>query len=547
MWWITAAQALTLDAAVVGTELTIEITGASPSASVKLLASALGQGPGPCPVALGGTCVDLLRVDRVFTLSTDASGQASVLVPAPALDTLWLQAVQVGPVELSPVVDLSLVPQVVSLDCAPHVDNVLRYDCTVLLDRPAAVELEWTDGLGEPVVERSDATEQLEHTFAVWGMWADDTFTVRARGGTGDPASIEVTTDPLPVGPDLDLAVSGSTEAGPFLFNMGCDGTDELVVVDGVGRVRWYQDVADLSPSAVVTRGFALTPHGTVLVLVDRYEVAELAFDGTLLWSTPVADPLHHEVLWWGDKVAAIDARAVPFPNGLTYVMDGVQWFDAQGSPLTYFPHEDVVDPQVVTGGGGYWNPVFSGAIDWAHVNALGMGDDGTGVLSLKAIDALHKVVLDPDAPDFGDLVWTLTGKAGSPLVSDLARFSSTGVSPITFGDQHHVTVLADDELLFLDNQPGGPQLSRVLRIVVDEAAGTADLVESWPLNRRCPGQGSAVLLDSGNVIADCAAADTLLEIEAGTGAELWSMTASCPSGVTPPRPLYRALVVDGW
>ncbi len=48
-------------------------------------------------------------------------------MPAPALDTLWLQAVQVGPVELSPVVELSFAPQVVSLDCAPHADNVLRY------------------------------------------------------------------------------------------------------------------------------------------------------------------------------------------------------------------------------------------------------------------------------------------------------------------------------------------------------------------------------------------------------------------------------------
>ena len=71
--------------------------------------------------------------------------------------------------------------------------------------------------------------------------------------------------------------------------------------------------------------------------------------------------------------------------------------------------------------------------------------------------------------------------------------------------------------------------------------------MEQWTLGLSCPAQGSAVLLPSGNVLVDCAIDDTLLEIEAGTQAVVWSMTASCPNGASPPRPLYRALPVDGF
>ncbi len=530
--WTTGAWALGLQAATVGDEVVIDVSGA---------------GAGPCPPALGGGCLGVQRVDRALSLVADAQGSAQAVVLAPRVDTLWLQAVEPARAALSDVVELSLVPLVQSLSCVPHADNVLRFDCSVGLDRPAPVELEVVDDQGVSVVVVRDEAVASTHDVEVYGLWADDAFTLRVRADGGPPFVDGLVTTSLPVGADLDFALAGATDAGPFLFNMGCDGTDVLVVADSVGRVRWYQDVADLAVGAVASRGFALTPQGTMLVLVDRYVVAELGFDGALRWSTPMTDPVHHEVLWWQGRVAALDARALPFPNGATYVMDGVQWLDgADGAPLAHFAHEDVADPQVVLTGSSYWGSVFPGALDWAHGNALAMADDGTGVLSFKSLDTLQRVVLDPDAPDFGALRWTLTGKAASPLATDLARVSSTGVTPLTFGDQHHVTVLGPDELLLFDNQPGPSQLSRVLRLRIDEGLGTADLVEAWPLNRRCPGQGSAELRANGNVLADCAMEDTLLEIEAGTGVELWSMTPSCANGATPPRPLYRALEV-GW
>ena len=40
---------------------------------------------------------------------------------------------------------------------------------------------------------------------------------------------------------------------------------------------------------------------------------------------------------------------------------------------------------------------------------------------------------------------------------------------------------------------------------------------------------------------------DELRRNLAASGAELWSMAASCSNGANPPRPLYRALVVEAW
>ena len=552
MWWMSLALALTPTASwTPAGRVRVVVEDAAPNERLRLLLSTDGAGAGACPAALGGQCIGVIGGVRWIDRVADASGAAMWTFDPPTNgDTLWLQVVAPRSgvdAELADVLPLPLAPEVTAIDCAPTA-NALRFDCAVTLTRPARVDLELLDPSG--AVLRAERTEDAvgDVTFTVYGMWPDDTFEVRARGQGGAWTTEPLVVGSLPAAVDLDLAVTGATAAGPFLFNMGCGGTDHLVVADGEGRVRWYQDVAALDAGAVVSRGVGLTPHGTLLVLVDRFAVAELGFDGELRWITPVDDPVHHEVLWHEGRVGVVDARAVTYPNGLTYVMDGVRWFDgATGAPLDGFSSEDLYDPQGLSNQvTNYWGALFPGAIDWAHTNALGVDGDGYGVLSLKAVDALAKVGGDPDAPDFGELQWTLTGKATSPLATDLQRISTTGVSPLTFGDQHHVTVLSDGDLLLFDNQPGPNQLSRVLRIAIDEVAGTADLQQSWPVGRRCPAQGSAVLLDDGSVIADCADADTLVQI-AASGAELWSMAASCSNGANPPRPLYRALVVEAW
>lgn len=78
----------------------VEVTGASPGESVKILRGTGGEGPGACPVPLGGLCLDLLAPVVVQqTVVADAAGVArwdfTVPATAPANTDLWVQAVAV--------------------------------------------------------------------------------------------------------------------------------------------------------------------------------------------------------------------------------------------------------------------------------------------------------------------------------------------------------------------------------------------------------------------------------------------------------------------
>lgn len=66
-----------------GQTLTVTVSGADPAENVHLLWGVDGDGGGPCPVALGGQCVDVVN-PTVITQPADAAGTAVFTQPLPA-------------------------------------------------------------------------------------------------------------------------------------------------------------------------------------------------------------------------------------------------------------------------------------------------------------------------------------------------------------------------------------------------------------------------------------------------------------------------------
>ncbi len=91
--------ALAVPPLVVAKKVQVEIRGAEPFAAVHLVATAAGEGRGPCLRALRGRCLDLVRPQLVASGKANASGFAVLDVAVPALDEalpITLQAATTG-------------------------------------------------------------------------------------------------------------------------------------------------------------------------------------------------------------------------------------------------------------------------------------------------------------------------------------------------------------------------------------------------------------------------------------------------------------------
>jgi hypothetical protein len=79
-----------------GQRTTLEVTGANPGDRVFFLGSTNGFGPGPCPAALGGLCLDIANARPLGSAIANASGEASLTLRVPAAvppnSLIWLQA-----------------------------------------------------------------------------------------------------------------------------------------------------------------------------------------------------------------------------------------------------------------------------------------------------------------------------------------------------------------------------------------------------------------------------------------------------------------------
>lgn len=91
-----------------GATATLEVGNADPGAEVRVYASVTGTGPGPCA---GGACLGLVAPFEVARGTVGPVGLAHLQATVPALAPLgpvWLQAVQVGPVEVGSVTEAEI-------------------------------------------------------------------------------------------------------------------------------------------------------------------------------------------------------------------------------------------------------------------------------------------------------------------------------------------------------------------------------------------------------------------------------------------------------
>jgi len=397
-------------------------------------------------------------------------------------------------------------------------DNPLRFDCTLATESDAAVT--WTVFEGSDIV-RSFETQGSDHAQTLWGLPEDTELSWEARYDGGS-ASGTLTTGTADVGAFSISTFGVGLATDAVMVPLQCDDATGLVAFDGAGRVVWYEVLGGGSVGGKGgLQGFDTTPDGFVAG-VDGTEVVEVAPDGTILRTIDgLSDPLHHDVA--ADEEGRLYLLEAFESDG--FVVDGILVFDGT-EQVGQFALSDVVTMAGGAGDDRYWQDTFPGAVDWGHANSVELVGDGTALISLKAQNAVLSVVLDPDAADFGEVVWTLTG-GDSQLTSDLSWSDGGG-----FSDQHHASVDDDGNVLLFDN---GVSSSRGL--VLDVGGDSVSEVASVDVGEHCPTQGSTYRLDDGGLLVTCASSGAVLAFDAA-GTEVWSASVGCGTQA----PLARAM-----
>ena len=416
--------------------------------------------------------------------------------------------------------DADVTGSVAEASCATT-DHPLRFRCTLTTE--AEADVVWQVREGEAVIA-TFTTHGTDHEQLLWGLPEATELTWSAATADGG-ASGSLTTGTADVG-SLSITTAGSgLAADHVLVPLQCSDQTGLVMFDEAGRVTWYEPLGGGSVGGKGgLQGFDRTPDGFVAG-VDGDTVVEVGPDGTVLRElTGFTNPLHHDLAADDDgRLYLLEAFE---EDG--YVLDAVRVFDG-AEEVGLFTLADVVTPSGGAGDDRYWDQEFPGAVDWSHTNSVELVGDGTAVLSMKAQNALMAVVVDPDAADFGEVAWTLTGD-DSQLASDFAWSDGGG-----FYGQHHASIDREGRLMVFDNRDG--QSSRGVVIDLDADAGEAREVATATLDSYCPTQGATYELEDGGLLLTCANEGSVHAF-APSGEEVWSATVSCGTEA----PLARAM-----
>lgn len=408
--------------------------------------------------------------------------------------------------------------------------------------------------------------------------------TTRTRCGT-----LTTTAAPTPTVPDdlaalkLEYAKSGATIYTKYVLmeTDDCGGSDTspmgskdyLVAIDPVNEtIVWYLDIEAVSGIREATgSGWRYQPGtgtttGRILMTIDHRYLFEWGFDGSQKNYRDFAPGgecdgaadsfgpcIHHDAFrsdatnrtfvllsqlseqdgigtdWeadCGSDANFIDdgygvlssAGVLSAPRTLmsTYGFDPVTYGGPNAATLTARR-----DPCSADTFGRTFDPSF-GLIDWTHANALSASRFGTTEvldLSLKEWDAVIRI----NAMS-GARIWTLAANAAD---SDFTLAKDSAVAGRTdFAGQHDAHAVADDVLMMFDNA-GFPTGSRVLRLTLDETAGTATIDRSWMMldgsgaAMVCPLEGSGEYVPGSsdqNVLANCNDENTIAELSESTG-----------------------------
>ncbi len=344
----------------------------------------------------------------------------------------------------------------------------------------------------------------------------------------------------------VDVALTTACDGcavGEVVVSFGCAGREDLLVLDRDGAIASWVDVG-----ATSIAGFTFTPQGTVLGIEDREHVVEwdLGSGEELTRLTKDVTPgfdryVHHDVLRLADgRILAITATDWTDDDGNVWIADGVMTVDG-GAVVDSWDTVDIgfLPEPPESEDTGYWNGRLSGQ-DWTHGNGLSVDGSGAVLLSLTGQHTIVRV-------DDGVMTWKLDGAS---VESDFELSASAG-GPADFFGFHHVRAIPGGVELY-DNRnphdgcaadPTPPcEDARYIAVDLDPEAGTADITTSVSLGRDCPTQGSATLLEDGNVVATCSEDQSLREVTPD-GEIVWQVNLSCPESQDT-GPIYRALPI---
>lgn len=409
-------------------------------------------------------------------------------------------------------------PPLLSATCERDAANTLRARCQVTVEPPGPVQIRFAPVEGGP--ERTHVSEAVSRTHDV------PLFLLRPRteyAWTATRGETEAhgtfTTGGLPPLARVVLETLSGTPGFPHLLTASpCQNSSMVVILDTDGTVLWYEDLSeDPPPHRIEVVNW--TEDDTLLVLVLGRSIVELDLTGARLRvmdQDPHGPTFHHDVWRRGGLTWALDHDEHLNEDGVRFLSDGIQVFDADGARLARWDLLDMAQPGALPS-----RPL----VDWSHANSVWSDDHGDLYVSFRHFSAVVKLGGDPGV-DLGQIRWVLAGDDASPLASDFTLTSEAGHDP-TFQQQHNAHLLPDGRLALFDNRLR-PEPSRVLHVALDEARGTADVVNAWTLDEHCDFHGSAWHTPAGNPLANCGPAGTIYEFQEGRTEPVWKARLSC-------------------
>ena len=332
-----------------------------------------------------------------------------------------------------------------------------------------------------------------------------------------------VTTGLLPQSARIFASSTGTSSGSLFLTSSPCPGA-YAIVLDAAGTVLWYEDLAQQGVTPPLIEHVSVTEDDTVLGMSSAY-VVEVGWSGELIQVlTPGFDEgtvVHHEAFKKNGHTYTLFNEEMNL-GGDTTKLDGFYVHDPAGELIATWRLIDHYTPPIPPVGDG-------GVVDFSHANSLYVLDDGDILVSFRHLSAVAKIRGDWTAPDFGEILWKLSGDASNTdFGTDFSLTATAGSFP-GFIHQHNVHPLPDGRLAMLDNRKDQPERTRVLVIDVDEIAGTANVDLAYELDRLCIFQGSAWHTEAGNPMALCAPDSTVFEFAANDASEpIYQLNLQC-------------------
>lgn len=398
--------------------------------------------------------------------------------------------------------------------CVPDPDNALRATCRWTRAEPGPIEVRLQDPTGQPPIVFTGDPDARDVTIGLWDLsgFTGYDWAIVDRGAVVDEGGLVTPTVPDAFQPVVDVVIDGATSVDRVLLPLSCADSRGLAVLDARMRTRWYEPLVF---EGDVT-GFGHTDQDTLVALVGRNRLLEWDVYGATRTNVSLGAGLdrvvHHAVATHGTELYALDTEPVPYPDGVSYLVDGVTAVTLGADAGAHvWDLGQVMDPTGLQSTEAlYWLGQFGGAVDFAHENGIDVYPDGDWLLSFKVLDTIARIDRDTGAAR-----WTLTG-GDSAAVWDAPALALSGCCGLVPSFQHpHAPILTPSGSVLVVDNGDGLETTRVLELAVDEDALTAEVVAAWDLGVVCPVQSSAYPLPDGAILAACARTGELFELDA--------------------------------